>query len=258
MKRIIIKNLNKKFRINRLENESFLAKLLVLFFCSTGLSKEERFKKTGTIQVADDVSFDVGEGENIGIIGLNGSGKSTLLRLIAGIYEPDSGNIRTDGSLIYLSGFGQGLQPLLTMRENIYLMGAMIGLSRVEIHGRFDEIVDFAGLRDFVDTKVYQFSSGMNTRLNFSVAMFCINHQHPDILLLDEVLGGAGDIDFEGKALHKIEELIRSGSTVVMVSHDLNTIGKYCDRVIWLDKGKVVRIGKAADIIDEYVIKNKW
>ena len=167
MKRITIKNLNKKFRINRRENESFLAKILVLFFRYLGSSNEERFKKASMLQVVDDVSFDIEAGENVGIIGLNGSGKSTLLRLIAGIYQPDSGRVHTEGSLIYLAGFGQGLQPLLTMRENIFLMGAMMGLSQSDIKGRFDEIVDFAGLRDFIDTKVYQFSSGMNTRLIF-------------------------------------------------------------------------------------------
>ena len=258
MKRIIIKNINKEFRVNRRENDSFLAKILVFFFRLTGLSKEERFIKVHTIRVADDVSFEVEKGEIVGIIGLNGSGKSTLLRLIAGIYKPDSGNIQTTGSLIYLSGFGQGLQPLLTMKENIYLMGAMMGLSQAEILTRFDEIVDFAGLRDFVNTKVYQFSSGMSARLNFSVAMFCVSHQNPEILLLDEVLGGAGDIEFEGKALSKIEGLIHSGSTVVAVSHDLSMISKYCDRVIWLNKGKVVKIGKSAEVIGEYIANNEW
>jgi ABC-type polysaccharide/polyol phosphate transport system ATPase subunit len=258
MKRIIANNLNKKFKINRRENSSFLAKILVFFFRYVGRSKEERFKKASTIQIADNLSFEVEAGENIGIIGLNGSGKSTLLRLIAGIYEQDSGVVRTEGSLVYLSGFGQGLHSLLTMRENIYLMGAIMGLSRAEIKKRFGEIVSFAGLQDFVDTKVYQFSSGMNTRLNFSVTMFCISHQNPEILLLDEVLGGAGDIDFEGKALSKIEELIHSGSTVVIVSHDLGMISRYCSRVIWIDKGKIVKVGKPSEVIGEYITANRW
>ena len=252
MKRIIVKNLNKKFKINSKENRSVLAHFLVLYFRYFGKKREERFKKTNKIQVAKDISFEAEAGENIGIIGLNGSGKSTLLRLIAEIYKPDSGEIISNGSLVYLSGFGQGLQPLLTMRENIYLMGAIMGLSQSEIRARFEEIVEFAGLKDFVNTKVYQFSSGMSARLNFSVTISCLNHKNPDILLLDEVLNGTGDIDFQNKAILKMEEFIHGGSTVILVSHDLGTIEKYCDKVIWLDKGEVVKIGKAEDVISDY------
>jgi ABC-type polysaccharide/polyol phosphate transport system ATPase subunit len=253
MKRIIITNLNKEFKISYRENKSFLAKLLLFFFKYFGKTNEIRFKKSNKIQVANNISFEAEAGENVGIIGLNGSGKSTLLRLIAEIYKPDSGEIISKGSLVYLSGFGQGLQPLLTMRENIYLMGAIMGLSQSEIRLRFDEIVEFAGLKEFVNTKVYQFSSGMSARLNFSVTIFCLHHRNPDILLLDEVLGEAGDIDFQNKALLKMEEFINGGSTVILVSHDLEIIKKYCNKVIWLDRGEIVKIGNVNDIINDYI-----
>lgn len=244
MKRIIIDNLSKRFAVSRRENRGVLARILAAIFPGNGKRR---------IQVADGVSFEAEAGENIGVIGLNGSGKSTLLRLVAGIYQKDSGLVRTEGSMVYLSGFGQGLQSKLTMRENIRITASLMGLSRSEIDERFDEIVEFSGLRDSVDTKVLHFSSGMVTRLNFSVMIFCISHRKPEILLLDEVIsGGGGDIDFQSKALAKMEEFIRGGATVLMVSHELAIIEKYCDKVIWLDKGKVVKIGLPADIIREY------
>ena len=256
MKRINILHLNKKFSVNYKENQSTLAKILMFFLKYVKKPMEERFKISNKLEVLKDISFDAESGENIGIIGNNGSGKSTLLRLIAGIYRPDSGEINSNGKLVYLSGFGQGLQPLLTMRENIYLMGAMMGLSQKEINKRFDSIVEFAGLKDFVNTRVYQFSSGMSARLNFSVTIFCISQRNPDILLLDEVLNGAGDIDFQHKATTKMEEFIHGGSTVILVSHELGTIEKYCDRVIWLDHGSIVKIGKPKEIIEEYISSN--
>ena len=256
MKRIFISHLSKKFTVSYKENQSALAKVLMLFFTYVKKPTEDRFKKSNKLHVLKDISFEAEAGENIGIIGNNGSGKSTLLRLIAEIYRPDSGEIKTEGTMVYLAGFGQGLQPLLTMRENIYLMGAMMGLSQREISARFDSIVDFSGLKDFVDTKVYQFSSGMSARLNFSVTIFCLSQRNPDILLLDEVLNGAGDIDFQHKAISKMEEFINGGSTVILVSHELGTIEKYCDRVIWLDQGTIAKIGKPKEIIEEYVRSN--
>ncbi len=256
MKRITISHLNKKFSISYKENQSALAKLIMVFSRYVKKPTEDRFKISNKLHVIKDISFEAEAGENIGIIGNNGSGKSTLLRLIAEIYRPDSGEIRTEGTMVYLAGFGQGLQPLLTMRENIYLMGAMMGLSQKEIGKRFDSIVEFAGLKDFVNTRVYQFSSGMSARLNFSVTIFCLSQRNPDILLLDEVLNGAGDIDFQHKAVSKMEEFINGGSTVILVSHDLGTIEKYCDRVIWLDHGAIVKIGKPKEIIEEYISNN--
>jgi ABC-type polysaccharide/polyol phosphate transport system ATPase subunit len=243
MKRIIVENLNKEFKLNRRGSETVLGRAVGF------LSRVEPKK----MRIADHISFEVEAGENIGIIGANGSGKSSLLRLIAGIYTEDSGHIRTNGSLVYLAGFGQGLQSLLSMRENIYLIGTMMGLSTREIGERFDEIVQFSGLAEFVDAKIYQFSSGMLTRLNFSVMIFCVKHNNPDILLFDEIFSAGGDIDFQTRALAKMEELIHSGATVVLVSHEMETVKRYCDRAIWLENGKIVQIGPAEKIVDAYL-----
>jgi ABC-type polysaccharide/polyol phosphate transport system ATPase subunit len=243
MKRIIVENLSKEFKMIRRGGETVLGR-------AVGFLSRAKPKK---MRIAEGISFEVEAGENIGIIGTNGSGKSSLLRLIAGIYAEDSGRIQTDGSLVYLAGFGQGLQSLLSMRENIYLMGTMMGLSTKEIRDRFDEIVQFSGLAEFVDAKIYQFSSGMLTRLNFSVMIFCVKHNNPDILLLDEIFSAGGDIDFQTRALAKMEELIHSGATVILVSHEMETIKRYCDRAIWLENGKIVQIGPAEKIVGAYV-----
>jgi ABC-type polysaccharide/polyol phosphate transport system ATPase subunit len=239
MKRIIVTNLNKQFKLGHARGDSTLARLV-------------SFERSKKIDVVRDVSFDADVGEIIGIIGRNGSGKSTLLRLIAGIYEQDSGEILTVGKLIYLNGYGQGLQPKLTMRENIYLMGALMGLSSSDVKKKFNEIVGFSDLREFIDTKVYQFSSGMVSRLSFSVMVFCVKHHDPEILLLDEIFDGAGDIDFRARALLKMEEFIRGGATVLLVSHRLETIKKYCHRVIWIEKGAMHKIGTSDEVVVAY------
>ena len=142
------------------------------------------------------------------------------------------------------------------MRENIYLMGSVMGLSQEEIRNRFDQIVEFSGLRDHVDIKIYQFSTGMISRLNFSIVMHCLEYKKPDILLLDEVLSAGGDIDFQEKATKKMEELIKGGAAVILVSHSLSTINDYCDNVIWLEKGNIKEIGKPKNIIKNYKKSN--
>lgn len=242
--RIVLDNVSKKFKIGyKDENRSALARIVSLF------SEKEPKKDFYALK---NISFEVSSGQNLGVIGRNGSGKSTLLRLIAGVYEPDGGNIKTKGSVVCLMGLGYGLNPKLTMRENIYLMGSIMGLSQKDIKKRFGEIVSFSGLSDFLGTKIYQFSSGMITRLNFSVTIHCVKHSNPDILLLDEVFGAGGDIDFEEKAIKKMEELITGGTTAVLATHDLNTVEKYCDRVLWLDKGKILKIGDQKNIVMDY------
>jgi ABC-type polysaccharide/polyol phosphate transport system ATPase subunit len=142
---------------------------------------------------------------------------------------------------------------MLSMRENIYLMGAMLGLSPADIREKFDEIIEFSGLAEFVDAKVYQFSSGMLTRLNFSVMILCIKHKNPDILLLDEVFSAGADIDFQTRALAKMKELIHSGATVLLVSHHMETIRRNCDRVIWMEKGAIARVGVPEEVIEAYL-----
>lgn len=229
-KRIIVKGVSKKFNIGSKGSDTALGRLV------SAISGKE---STKVLQALENISFEAYAGENIGIIGRNGSGKSTLLRLIAGVYRPDSGNIETNGMVMYMNGWSHGLQLRLTMRENIYLTGAIMGLGEKEIRNKFEEIVEFAGLSEFVDTKVYQFSSGMLTRLSFSIGIHCLHSHNPDILLLDEILTAGGDAEFKAKASGKMEAFLKGGATVIMVSHNMKDIEKYCDRVILLEKGKI-------------------
>jgi ABC-type polysaccharide/polyol phosphate transport system ATPase subunit len=242
-KNIQVDNISKKFNIGFKKNQGALARLIS--FVSGKESRKD-------LEVLKDVSFCAYPGQIIGIIGKNGSGKSTLLRILAGIYEPDKGWVKTVGTVNYLAGFGNGLNPKLTMEENIYLMGTMMGLGKTDIKKRFYEIVDFAGLKDFIYTKVYKFSSGMVTRLSFSVTIHCLKHSNPDILLLDEVFGAGGDIDFEDKAIGKMAEFIKGGATVILASHNLEIVKQYCDEVFWLDKGGIAAHGLPDDICEKY------
>lgn len=240
--RVTLENVSKKFKIG-CENESALSRFISIF---SGIEHKRE------LQVLKNISFSAKAGENIGIIGKNGSGKSTLLRIIAEIYSFDEGKLEVNGRMVYLTGFGQGLNPRLTMRENIYLIGSVMGLSQKDIQKRFNEIVEFSGLDNFLDTKVYQFSSGMTSRLSISSTLFCVAHANPDILLIDEAFSGGADIDFQEKSLKKMEELIRSGATVILVSHDLGMIKKYCNKVICFDRGRIAKIGGPDEVIEFY------
>jgi len=244
MLRIELKNVSKKFNIDFRKDEGALARLLKVL--SGDIERQER-------AALKDISFTAKSGEVVGLIGKNGAGKSTLLKLIAGIYEPGEGKIRTDGELVYLTSLGIGLMPKLTMRENIFLAGSILGLEQKEIKQKFRQIVDFSGLEDFVDLKVYQFSSGMIMRLSFSITFFCIRHKNPDILLIDEVFGTVGDLDFEKKASEKMEELIRGGAAVVLASHDLESVKRYCHRAIWLDNGVLLSDGESGTVVEKYI-----
>lgn len=244
LKKIAVQNISKHFRIGFHKNDNALSRLLSLI-----LGRESK----KPITVLEDISLEVFSGENVGIIGNNGSGKSTLLRTIAGIYYPDQGQIETQGNIIYINGFGLGLKKRLSMRDNIYLMGSIMGLSHKETKKRFKDIVTFAELEDFIDTKVYQFSYGMLNRLCFSTTIHFLEQKNLDILLLDEVFGSGGDLSFQNKAIAKIEEFIKGGAAVILVSHDLSIIAKYCDRVILLENGKVKKEGTPKEIINEYI-----
>lgn len=243
MIRVKAENISKKFNVDFRSDSGALARLIK--FLSQKRERQERI-------AIKNVSFTASSGEVVGIIGKNGAGKSTLLKLIAGIYQPTEGKIKTEGTFVYLTSLGLGFLPKLTMRENIYLAGSIMDLEQKEIKQKFKEIIDFSGLREFVDTKIYQFSTGMISRLSFSVTFFCIKHKNPDILLIDEVFGAGGDIDFEEKAQKKMEELIRGGAAVVLASHNLEIIEKYCNRSIWLDKGKIIKIGNPREVIGSY------
>lgn len=242
-KSIQVAGICKKFNIGFKKNDGALGRL-VSFVSGKETRKE--------LEVLKNISFTAKQGEVIGVIGKNGSGKSTLLRIIAGIYQPDTGQVETAGRVDYLSGFANGLSQKLTMEENIYIMGAMMGLSQNDIKEKLGEIIEFSGLKDFLYTKVYQFSSGMVTRLAFSVTIHCLNHSKPDILLLDEVFGAGGDIDFEEKAIQKMGEFLKGGSTVILASHNLKVVEEYCNRAFWLEKGGIIKEGLPSEVIQAY------
>ena len=199
------------------------------------------------IVALDGVSFTVGKGEAFGLIGSNGSGKSTLLKLVAGILRPDAGTVRVDGRVAALIELGAGFHPEISGRENVYINGAVLGLSRREVDARFDSIVEFSGLADFIDEPVKTYSSGMYVRLGFAVAI----HTVPDVLLVDEVLA-VGDEAFTHRCLRKIEELLASGRTLLLVSHSLSLMETICDRVLWLDGGQMRLVGEPRRVTDAY------
>ncbi len=239
MSRITVKNISKKFRIGFMKNQSILNRLLIAL-SSRGQKKE--------IIVLNDVSIAINKGETVGIIGENGSGKSTLLRIIAGIYKADKGDVFINGKIISLINLGVGLKERLTMKDNIFLMGSLLGMSNKNIIEKFDDIVLFSELEDFVDTKVYQFSAGMIQRLIFSIAI----NANPDILLLDEVFE-VGDENFREKSAKKIKDLVNTKNVaVILVSHELEMIEKYCDRAILIKKGKIQKEGNSKEVVEFY------
>jgi len=194
------------------------------------------------------VSFEIPDGETFGVIGPNGAGKSTVLKLMARILEPTSGEVTVRGRISPLLELGAGFHPELTGRENVYLNAALFGVSQAEAQDRYDEIVEFSELKDFIDAPLKHYSSGMYMRLGFAVAANII----PDILLVDEVLA-VGDEAFQRKCLRKIEEFRREGRTIVFVSHDLDTVRRICHRALWLDQGLVQAVGSTDSVIDSYL-----
>jgi lipopolysaccharide transport system ATP-binding protein len=195
-----------------------------------------------------DVSFEVKQGEVVGIIGRNGAGKSTLLKILTRITKPTTGHARIRGRVGSLLEVGTGFHPELTGRENVFLNGAVLGMRRAEIKRKFDEIVEFSGVERFLDTPVKRYSSGMRVRLAFAVAA----HLDPEILLIDEVLA-VGDADFQKKCLGKMGEAAHGGRTVLFVSHNMQTLGRLCSRGILLERGAIVEDGAARDVIASYL-----
>ncbi len=205
-------------------------------------SKQEEF------WALKDVSFEVKQGDRIGIIGRNGAGKSTLLKILSRITEPTTGSVRIKGRVASLLEVGTGFHPELTGRENIFLNGAILGMSRAEIKKKFDEIVDFAEIEKFLDTPVKRYSSGMYVRLAFAVAA----HLEPEVLIIDEVLA-VGDAQFQKKCLGKMEQVGKQGRTVLFVSHQMDMIRALCRKAILLDKGMVAVNGDTGEVIDNYL-----
>jgi len=194
-----------------------------------------------------DVSFTLEHGESVALIGSNGAGKSTLMSLVAGLAPPDAGSIEVNGRVAALLELGVGFHPELTGAENVRLNAALMGLSRQRTAEAFDEIVEFSGVRDFIDSPIRAYSAGMVLRLAFSVAIHC----DPEILLIDEVLV-VGDQAFQAKCMEKIREFRRQGKTLLCVSHSPEMVRTFCDRAIWIDHGRIVRIGPAAEVLEAY------
>ena len=195
----------------------------------------------------DNVSFQLRPGECIGLIGPNGAGKSTLLKMLNGLIRPDKGRITMRGRVGALIELGAGFSPVLTGRENIYINGAVLGFSKREIDAKFDEIVDFAELHDAIDAPVQNYSSGMHVRLGFAIAA----HLEPNILLIDEVLA-VGDASFRLKCMHTIRRKVDSGTSIILVSHQLGHIRNVCTRAVWLDQGKIRNSGYASEVCSSY------
>jgi lipopolysaccharide transport system ATP-binding protein len=223
--------------------------------------KEDPFSKVGAVNdrtasgtqdfvwALSDINFEVGEGEIVGIVGRNGAGKSTLLKLLSRVTAPTEGKIYINGRIASLLEVGTGFHPELTGRENIFLNGAILGMTKVEIRSRFDEIVEFSGCGKYIDTPVKRYSSGMHVRLAFAVAA----HLETDILIVDEVLA-VGDAEFQAKCLGKMKDLSTSGHrTVLFVSHNMASVRQLCPRSILMDKGTVVNIGETNAIIEQYM-----
>ncbi|MDE3157006.1 MAG: ABC transporter ATP-binding protein [Acidobacteriota bacterium] len=202
-----------------------------------------------TFPAVQHVSFTVPKGSTYGIVGRNGSGKSTMLKLVAGITKPTTGTVKVHGRISALIELGAGFHPEISGRENVFINGIMLGLSKAEIARRFDEIVEFAELEDFIDAPVKTYSSGMYIRLGFAVAV----HVDPDILLVDEVLA-VGDEGFTHKCLDKFAEYKRRGKTILLVTHSLGLVQRFCDEAVWLDEGQVRATGDPKRVIDTYVI----
>lgn len=194
-----------------------------------------------------DVSFEVAHGETLGLIGHNGAGKSTILKLLSQITSPTSGEIRLAGRVAALIEVGSGFHPELTGRENVYLSGSILGMKRREIDRKLEQIIEFAGVREFIDTPVKWYSSGMYVRLGFAVAA----HLEADILLVDEVLA-VGDAAFQAQCIARLNELRRSGTTMLFISHDLTSIGKLCDRVCLMERGRLVASGAPHQVVEQY------
>lgn len=210
----------------------------------------KRIKKELSFEIfyaLHDVSFEIYRGEVFGIIGLNGAGKSTLLKIISGIIKPTSGKVTRTGTLAPLIELSAGFNGELTGIENIYLNGLLLGYSKKFITSKIDEIIEFSELSKFINTPIKNYSSGMKARLGFSIATVV----QPDILIVDEVLS-VGDFKFKEKSENKIKSMIESGTTVLFVSHSLNQIESLCDRVLWLEKGKVREIGSSHEICAKY------
>lgn len=242
---IHLENVSMMFNLG-IEKEFSMKQAFINFFSGKSF-KNKQNKINQQFWALNDVSFDVEKGEVVGLIGSNGAGKSTLLKVVSGVMKPTKGKVQVDGVISPMIELGAGFDMQLTARENIYLNGAILGYSKEFLDEKFDEIVEFSELKDFLEVPVKNFSSGMTAKLAFSIATVV----NPEILIVDEILS-VGDIKFQEKSKNKMMEMIKGGTTVLYVSHSLESIKELCTKVVWLDHGKVVEIGDAKEVCDKY------
>lgn len=233
-----ISNVSMRFNMAK-EKVDSIKEYLIKFFKRQLLFEE--------FMALSDISITIKKGEVFGLIGLNGCGKSTLLKIISGIYKPSSGSVKVNGTIAPLIELGAGFDMDLTARENIYLNGSVLGFSKEYINEKFNEIVDFTELHQFIDVPMKNFSSGMVARVGFAIATVTT----PDILIVDEILA-VGDFLFQEKCEKRINELMAGGTTIIIVSHSIDQIKRLCDRVAWIEKGKIKMIGDTEEICNLY------
>lgn len=232
-----VEHLSKTFRLHHERNQSLKSAIM-----RGRISRYEEFL------AVDDVSFEVKQGSTFGLIGSNGSGKSTLLKCLARIYSPNEGSIQYNGRMAALLEVGSGFHHELTGKENIYLNGSILGMSKKEIDKKYEEIVEFSGVERFIDQPVKNYSSGMYVRLGFSVAISV----QPEILVVDEVLA-VGDEEFQRKCLQKFKDFRAEGRTVILVTHSMDLVREMCDQVAWLEKGKLQVVGESGKVVKQYL-----
>lgn len=237
---IRVENVGIEFNLNRGKVRSFKEKLFA--------KVEDDIASNKLFKALDDVSFDIKKGEIFGIIGGNGAGKSTLLKILAGIMKPTTGLVEVQGTIAPMIELGTGFDYELSPLENVYLSGSILGYNKKFLDSKVVDIFNFSELWDFKDVPVKYFSSGMVARLAFSVSTIVI----PDVLIVDEILS-VGDMSFQKKSYKRMVELMQGGTTVVYVSHDVRTLAGMCNRVLWLEKGKVKMLGDAEDICNQYI-----
>lgn len=238
---IELENVTMKFNLG-IEKNFSIKQAFVDFF-----NPKHKKKKKEYFCALDNISFSVKKGEVVGLIGSNGAGKSTLLKVVSGVMKPTKGKVTVHGAISPMIELGAGFDSELTARENIYLNGAILGYSKKFIDEKFNDIVEFSELKDFLDVPIKNFSSGMTAKLAFSIATIV----DPEILIVDEILS-VGDIKFQEKSKNKMLEMIKGGTTVLYVSHSLQSIKDLCDKVVWIEHGKMIKMGEAKKICEEY------
>ena len=237
---IRINNVSMKFKMDIEKDFSIKQAFINLF-------KKKKKKKTEYFWALKNVTFSVNKGDVVGLIGSNGAGKSTLLKVVSGVMKPTSGKVEVDGVISPMIELGAGFDQNLTARENIYLNGAILGYSKKFLDSKFDEIVEFSELKDFLDVPVKNFSSGMVSRLAFAIATIGT----PDILIVDEVLS-VGDFRFQQKCEARIRNMMKQGTTILFVSHSIEQVKSLCNKIVWLEHGKLKMFGDTQDVCDKY------